>query len=76
MGVIDSTCHTLKCEICGISESAKVLDKGSTWSGSSWQDGASLENFNTDWSGGGQKEPTLISAICKKCGNTATVKST
>jgi len=43
MGIIDSTVHTLRCPKCDTSGSAKVLDKGSGWGGSCWQDGT---NFN------------------------------
>ena len=34
MGIIDQTTYTLTCPKCGASESQKVLDKGSNWSGS------------------------------------------
>jgi hypothetical protein len=75
MGIIDSTVYTLRCPKCGTSESAKVLDKGSGWGGSSWQDGASFANFNTAWNGGGTQEPELVSATCRKCDQPAIVES-
>ena len=34
MGILDTTEHALKYEQCGIAETVKVLDKGSSWSGS------------------------------------------
>jgi len=75
MGTIDSTLYTLRCPKCGAIESVKVLDKGSGWGGSSWQDGADFANFNTAWSGGGAQEPELVSATCKECAQPATVES-
>jgi hypothetical protein len=75
MGIIDSTSYTLECPKCATSESAKVLDKGSGWGGSSWQDGATFEKFITSWSGGGRQEPDLVSATCKECGQPANVTS-
>ena len=68
MGIIDSTSHTLHCSACNLEETKKVLDKGSGWSGSSWQSRATYQNFETQWEGGGKAEPTLLSAKCRRCG--------
>lgn len=53
MGIIDQTGYTLICPICNISESQKVLDKGSNWNGSWWQSGAEFVHFDATWDGGG-----------------------
>lgn len=66
--MIDKTTHRLTRPQCGAVETAKVLDKGSNWSGSHWQSDATFERFETSWSGGGSTEPDLISATCKQCG--------
>ena len=68
MGIIDKTTYRLTCPQCGAAEMANVLDKGSNWSGSHWQSGATFERFETSWSGGGRIEPELLSATCKQCG--------
>jgi hypothetical protein len=68
VGIIDKTTYRLTCPQCGTVETANVLDKGSNWSGSHWQSGATFERFETSWSGGGSTEPDLISASCKQCG--------
>lgn len=74
MGIIDQTTYTLTCPKCGIYESQKVLDKGSNWSGSWWQSGASFTHFQTTWDGeGGSIEPKLSSATCKSCQSKAQV---
>lgn len=74
MSVIDKTTHTLKCLECGVSESKSVLDKGSEWSGSSWQSGPSFSNFAVEWSSeGGKIEPRITSATCKSCKISANV---
>lgn len=75
MGVIDSIVYMLQCQKCRTKESVKILDKGSGWSGSSWQYEANFSKFDTQWTGGGQKEPELVSATCKKCGQPAAVES-
>lgn len=69
MGVIDKTTYKLSCPQCVIDESASILDYGSSWSGFNWESSAKFSNFETEWSGGGKLELTLISAICKKCGS-------
>ena len=74
MGVIDQTTYTLTCPKCGASESQKVLDKGSNWSGSWWQSGARFTHFQTTWDGeGGSVEPKLSIATCKSCQSKAQV---
>lgn len=71
MGVIDKATYTLTCPECGEAESASVTDKGSGWGGSYWGESAHFMKFETTWTGGQKIEPTLQSAICKKCGATA-----
>lgn len=75
MGIIDKKTYTIKCAQCGTKESASVLDKGSGWGGSSWQNGDSFTSFKTSWSGGGRDEPELTSTTCMNCGSAATVES-
>ena len=75
MGTIDKCTYTLTCTKCGATEFSSVLDKGSSWSGSSWETGTEFFGFNTAWSGGGIDEPELQSASCKQCGIPATVSS-
>lgn len=66
MGVIDKTTYTLRCESCQNSETASVLEHGSSY-GSSWQSGAKFKDFQTQWSGGDKTEPRLTSSVCTKC---------
>jgi len=76
MGVIDKTEYRLTCSQCNTSETSKVLDKGSGYGGSSWQEGATFTLFTTEWSGGGgSQEPRLTLAVCKACGRNAKVES-
>jgi len=75
MGTIDKTTYKLSCTTCSVSETTSVLDKGSNWGGSWWQEGASLSLFDTQWSGGGNQEPQLKSATCKKCAAPAKVET-
>jgi len=75
MGIIDKTIHKLTCEKCRIEEEQQVLDKGSGWSGSSWQCGVNFQHFDTSWSGGGKTEPQITKANCKKCGSQAKTES-
>ena len=75
MGIIDKTIHKLSCEDCHIEEEQKVLDKGSGWSGSSWQSGVDFRHFETSWFGGGKTEPDITKATCKKCGKLAKAES-
>ncbi len=67
MGIIDKKNYTLTCKNCNEMESSFILDKGSSWNGSSWDSKATYSKFDTYWDGGGIKEPELLSATCKKC---------
>jgi hypothetical protein len=69
MGVIDKTIHKLACHTCSISEEQRILDNGSNWGGSSWQDGVEFTRFDVLWRGGGKIEPSIVVAKCKQCGN-------
>jgi hypothetical protein len=71
VGTIDSTKHLLSCDKCNVTEERRILDKGSGWSGSWWQEGAEFESFNVEWSGGGKSEPTIVAATCRICGSDA-----
>ena len=71
MATIDSTLHTLECPKCAKKEARRILDKGSEWGASHWQDGARFECFQTSWTGGGHTEPVLSAAYCKNCGGVA-----
>ncbi len=75
MGYIDQTEYRLSCAHCNISETSKVIDKGSGYGGSSWQNGTSFLRFKTEWSGGGSQEPKLTLAVCNACGRNATIES-
>lgn len=68
MGVIDKTTHKLTCDECGISEQVTMLDKGSAWGGSAWQEGKSFENFDVAWKTIVGGEPRVDKAKCKRCG--------
>jgi hypothetical protein len=68
LGISDSTNYTLSCEKCSIDETVKVIDKGSSWSGSNWDHKRNFANFKTKWSGGGDIMPKITSATCKACG--------
>lgn len=67
MGTIDQKTYTLTCQNCHKVEKGKVLDKGSSFGGSSWQSKVDFINFDVKWVGGGISEPEIISANCKKC---------
>ncbi len=70
MGIIDKTTYVLTCKECHKKESSVLLDKGSNWGGSSWQDRANFEYFIVDWKGGGIHEPEIQSAKCLACNST------
>jgi len=74
MGYIDQTEYRLSCTSCNTSETSKVLEKGSAY-GSSWREGTTFSQFETEWSGGGSQEPKLTLAVCKVCGRNANVES-
>lgn len=65
MGTIDSLTITLTCPQCTRTESARILDKGSTWSGSHWQV-PSFRSFEAVVTGGGKQEPE-VTATCPEC---------
>lgn len=69
MGILDTTEHALKCEQCGNAETVRVLDKGSSWSGSFWILPNS-RHFRIDWKGGEKEEPKIVKAVCNSCGTT------
>lgn len=75
MGTIDQTTYTLTCPVCEQVEKRKVLDKGSSFGGSSWQSGVQFDNFEVSWTGGGVSEPSLVKALCKKCNIEPTISS-
>jgi hypothetical protein len=75
MGILDKNTYTLTCPSCGEKESAHLLDKGSGWNGSSWQNKASFSMFQTEWVGGGPEEPELKSATCNSCGIAPSIES-
>jgi len=67
MGIIDQTTYTLTCPKCLQSEKKKVLDKGSSFGGSSWQKGVDFSGFDVVWAGGGITEPVISNASCRMC---------
>lgn len=76
MGIIDKLSITLTCNGCGTAEESSVLDTGSRWGGSHWSRPGPFMQFDVICKGGGKDEPTVDSAKCKACGNTASVKMT
>lgn len=74
MGIIDKTQYEFECSNCKITEQIRILDHGSEWSGSWWQNGLILGKFDVTWSGGGKEEPTIEEKKCKVCGSEPTVK--
>jgi hypothetical protein len=74
MGIIDDATYTLTCETCKVSESVRILDKGSGWSGSCWRAGGAFEKFHASWTGGGPKMPEVKDARCKLCNSAARVE--
>lgn len=68
MGVIDSKIFNLTCPHCNENEEQTVLDKGSGWNGSSWAYNVFFSKFDVAYKGGGQDDPEILSAKCKKCG--------
>ena len=67
--MIDSLIFSLTCRHCKTTEKSRLVDRGSGWSGSSWDSSADFSNFETTWSGGGFITPELLSAKCKQCGS-------
>jgi predicted RNA-binding Zn-ribbon protein involved in translation (DUF1610 family) len=74
MGIIDKTQYEFECPNCKIKEQVRILDKGSEWSGSHWQNGPSLNKFDVIWSGGEKEEPCIENKKCKKCGTDPIVR--
>lgn len=74
MGIIDETTYKLRCSKCSNIESLTILDKGSTFGGSSWESGKAFACFETDLAGGGAHPPKLTKATCKTCGTAAVIE--
>lgn len=72
MGVIDETTHTLTCK-CGATESVKILQHGSAYSGS-WQSGKPFARFKVTWGPSGPIGPKITSATCDTCGETPNIE--
>ena len=76
MGIIDVHHYKLTCDTCNHIEEGKVVDKGSSFGGSSWSNRTSFKNFECEWEDTKEpQEPELLKAVCKTCGKPATVKS-
>lgn len=75
MGSIDKRWVKLGCETCETLEVGSALDKGSGWSGSHWRTFGPFEKFEAQTSGGGKKDPDVISATCKACGRAASIET-
>lgn len=73
MSIIDQTHFIFTCPKCGQTEGVLLLDKGSNYSGSCWQFGKECKLFDVEWSGGREKEPEVVKAVCKNCGEIAEV---
>lgn len=74
MGYIDRIKAKIICEDCQIQEEKKVLDMGSSQSGSYWQSFSEFKYFNAITTGGdGPVEPDIVSATCKRCNKPALV---
>ena len=67
MGKANTTDYTLTCKKCDINETAKVVDRGSGWSGSDWNHKTKFAHFKTKWTGGGVLPPQITAAHCNKC---------
>jgi len=65
VGIIDSATITLSCPQCGLTESSRIVDKGSGWSGSSWQR-PSFDRFEVTVTGGDEDEPKVV-GVCTQC---------
>jgi len=75
VGIIDKVWIKVSCENCNISDVSSAADKGSGWSGSSWNSLAGFKNFDVTADGSGKEEPSIISAKCQQCGSDAKVLS-
>ena len=76
MGINDQITYTLTCQKCAQVEKKKVLDKGSSFGGSSWQSGVVFSEFDVTWTRGGIYEPSIAKTLCKKCDIAANISST
>jgi hypothetical protein len=73
MGIVDKKSYTLKCPNCQKVEKGLVVDKGSTWNGSSWSNRCNFQFFNVQWSDSDSMEPNIVNASCVECGSAADV---
>jgi len=67
MGTLDRTSYRFTCPQCGVIEKVTILDKGNQYSGSDWQSGPTLNNFNVTWDQDQYTEPQIASISCKNC---------
>lgn len=74
MGVNDKVWFRVSCPKCGVSETASVADKGSTWGGPSWSSFPTFETFEVGGHGGTGPEPELTAAKCNRCGGPAVIQ--
>lgn len=65
MGTIDSATITLTCPSCGLTESNRILDKGSGWSGSHWQ-APTFMKFDASISGSAKTDYD-VTGTCPAC---------
>lgn len=65
VGVSDSLKITLTCPVCGLTETDRILDKGSGWSGPSWRE-PTFEKFEVVISGS-RKTDYEVSGVCPSC---------
>jgi hypothetical protein len=73
VGIIDSAIITVTCPECGLTESDRILDKGSGWNGSYWGV-PSFHKFQVTVTGGYKVEPD-VDGICPRCEVAAEVKT-
>ena len=73
MGIVDKKTYILKCSSCQKEESGLVVDRGSTWSGSSWSNRCNFELFKVQWDHSESSEPKITNATCIDCGSIADV---
>ena len=74
MGTVDRVTYTLSCKTCGTKQSASISQRGSSFS-RSWGCAPAFTLFATEWEGGGDTEPELLSAKCRKCGKLPDIDS-
>lgn len=71
MVVIDRLRVTLVCNNCNSREESSALDKGSNWNSSCWNSFGKFKLFKVTSDGGGNQEPSIVVAKCKRCGGAA-----